>query len=64
LTGKDPDTVSAFGLMPFSSSLDHVVAQLFYQNGPLITLSASRVTEQKIRSVDVTAEDAFIEADL
>ncbi|OGO14346.1 MAG: hypothetical protein A2Y53_06695 [Chloroflexi bacterium RBG_16_47_49] len=63
LTGKEPATVNAYGLMPFSNSLDHVVAQLFYSNGPLITLTASRVTEQKIRSVDVTSEDAFIEAD-
>lgn len=63
LTGREPAGVTAYGLMPFSDSLDHVVAQLFYRNGPLITLEASRVTEQKIRSVDVTAEDAFVEAD-
>jgi predicted dehydrogenase len=50
-------------LKPFSNSLDHVVAQLFYTHGPLLTLTASRVTEQKIRSVDVTSEDAFVEAD-
>lgn len=64
LTGKDPAIINACGLTSFSNSLDHVVAQLFYDNGPLITLTASRVTEQKIRSVDVTSEDAFIEADL
>jgi virulence factor len=64
LTGKDPVTITAYGLMPFSTSLDHVVAQLFYCNGPIITLAASRVTEQKIRAVEVTAEDAFVEADL
>ena len=63
ITGIDPTEVNAYGLQPFSSSLDHVVAQLFYSNGPLITLTASRVTEQKIRSVDVTSNDAFIEAD-
>jgi predicted dehydrogenase len=63
LTGREPVTINAYGLMPFSDSPDHVVAQLVYSNGPLITLTASRVTEQKIRSVDVTAEDAFVEAD-
>ena len=63
ITGTDPAEVFAYGLQPFSKSLDHVVAQLFYSNGPLITLTASRVTEQKIRSVDVTSEDAFVEAD-
>jgi virulence factor len=63
LTGKEPTSINAYGLMPFSNSLDHVVAQLFYCDGPIITLTASRVTEQKIRLVDVTAEDAFVEAD-
>jgi virulence factor len=63
LTGREPVAINAYGLMPFSESPDHVVAQLVYNNGPLITLTASRVTEQKIRSVDVTTEDAFVEAD-
>ncbi|PWB49910.1 MAG: oxidoreductase [Anaerolineales bacterium] len=63
LTEKEPISINAQGLMPFSNSLDHVVAQLFYNNGPLITLTASRVTEQKIRSVDITTGDAYVEAD-
>jgi virulence factor len=63
ITKEKPILVNANGLMPFSHSLDHVVAQLTYTNGPLITLTASRVTEQKIRLVDVTSEDTFIEAD-
>jgi len=63
MTGREPTAINAYGLMPFSESLDHVVAQLFYSNGPIITLTASRVTEQKIRSVTVTSEDAFVEAD-
>jgi len=63
LTGREPTAINASGLSSFSNSLDHVVAQLFYCDGPLITLTASRVTEHKIRSVDVTAEDAYIEAD-
>ena len=64
LTGREPDSIAAYGLMPFSDSLDHVAAQLYYSGGPLITLTASRVTEEKIRSIDVTAEEAFVEADL
>lgn len=63
ITGKEPDKISAYGLMPFSSSLDHVVAQLYYPNRMLITLTASRVTEQKIRLVEVTAAESYIEAD-
>jgi virulence factor len=64
LMGREPTAISAFGLTQFSSSSDHVVAQLFYSEGPLITLTSSRVTEEKIRSIDVTAPDAFLEADL
>lgn len=64
LTGKEPSSINAFGLTPFSIGLDHVAAQLFYSEGPLITLTASRITEEKVRCIDVTAEDAFVEADL
>ena len=64
LMGREPTAISAFGLTQFSDSSDHVVAQLFYSNGPLITLTSSRVTEEKIRSIDVTTPDAFLEADL
>ena len=63
LTGKEPAAISAFGMRPFSDGLDHVSAQLCYSGGPLITLTASRVTEEKVRCVEVTAEQAFIEAD-
>jgi virulence factor len=63
LTGRTPVEINAHGLTPFSDSLDHVAAQLFYNGGPLITLTASRVTEQKIRSVEITTEEAYVEAD-
>lgn len=61
---REPDLVSAYGLTPMSATLDHVVAELWYQEGQLITLTASRITEQKIRSVEVTSKDAYLEADL
>ena len=64
LMGREPTAISAFGLTQFSDSSDHVVAQLFYSEGPLITLTSSRVTEEKVRSIDVTAQEAFLEADL
>lgn len=63
LTGKEPAAISAFGMRPFSDGLDHVSAQLCYAGGPLITLTASRVTEEKVRCVEVTAEQAFVQAD-
>lgn len=63
LTGLEPIAINAFGLNPFSDSLDHVVAQLMYSTGLVMTLTASRITEQKVRTVEVTAEDAYVEAD-
>jgi predicted dehydrogenase len=53
-------TASGFNVL----NLDHVSAQLNYASGLIVTLTASRVTEQKIRSIEVTAQGAYIEADL
>jgi predicted dehydrogenase len=63
LMGCEPVAVNALGINPFSETLDHVEAQLSYSTGQVITLTASRITEQKVRMVQVTAEDAYIEAD-
>ena len=64
INGGEPRSISATGVMPFSNSLDHVVAQLCFSDGPPITVTASRVTEQKIRCIEVTAQEAYLEADL
>jgi predicted dehydrogenase len=63
LMGCEPVAINALGISPFSETLDHVVAQLSYSTGQVIALTASRITEQKVRMVQVTAEDAYIEAD-
>jgi virulence factor len=63
LTGLEPIAINAFGLNPMSDTLDYVAAQLIYSTGMVMTLTASRITEQKVRSVDVTTEDAYVEAD-
>lgn len=59
-----PDHLSASGLSVFSDQLEHVVAQLGFNAHPMVTITASRVTEQKIRAIEVTAREAYIEADL
>ncbi len=62
---KGPPTgISGYGLMAYGSAVDLAVAQLSYESGPLVTLTSSRVTEAKIRSIDLTAKEAYIEADL
>jgi predicted dehydrogenase len=64
LMGQEPTSVTAYGLTAFSSAIDHATVQLGFDAGPLLTLTASRVTEQKIRSIDVTTLKAYVEADL
>jgi len=62
--GRDPVSVSASGLTARSGMADHVVVHLGFEDGPLVTLTSSRVTEQKVRMIEVTAQEAFVEADL
>ena len=64
LIDEDPTNISATGFKVFSDNLDHAVVQLTYVSSPLVTITASRVTEQKIREINVTASGAYIEADL
>jgi predicted dehydrogenase len=64
LVGQEPDQVQAYGLIALSGALDHVVAHLDFGGSPLVTITASRVTEQKIRTIEVTAREAYVEADL
>ena len=41
-----------------------MVAHLTFEGGPLFTMTASRITEQKFRSIEVTAKQAYLECDL
>jgi len=64
LFGEWPTHISTHGLSVFTDSIDHAVAQLVFSSGQLVTLTASRVTEHKVRSIEVTAREAYIECDL
>jgi predicted dehydrogenase len=64
LVGQEPAQVTAHGLIALSGALDHVVAHLDFAGTPLVTVTASRITEQKIRTIEVTAREAYVEADL
>ncbi len=44
--------------------IDHGVAHVGFAGGPVVTLTASRVTEHKVRSIEVTTPSALIVADL
>lgn len=64
LIDQEPKSITANGFNIYSSHLDHVTVQLDYESNLLVTLTASRITEQKIRAIDIVAEGAYIEADL
>lgn len=64
LMQREPSSISACGLIASSGTIDYATAQLFFGAGSLMTVTASRVTEQKIRQIEVTAREAYLEGDL
>jgi predicted dehydrogenase len=64
LLGATPAAISACGLSAYSNQLDHVSAQMWFEAGPLVSLTASRITEHKIRAIEVTAREGYLECDL
>jgi predicted dehydrogenase len=64
LVGSELEGITAWGRSINTGAIDHAVAHLSFRDGPVVTLFASRVTEQKVRSVEVIAEGAYVEADL
>ena len=64
LIGHEPLSVIAHGLTAYDGSIDHAVAHFSFGAGPLLNVTASRVTEQKVRSIEVTAREAYVEGDL
>lgn len=59
-----PQSILATGISAFSNDIDHATAQFIFAEGPLLTLTVSRLTEHKVRSIEVTGLDAYVEGDL
>lgn len=64
LLGDDISQVQAIGRSARTTAVDYAVANVAFADGPLATLTASRVTEQKVRLLEITTPEAYIEADL
>lgn len=64
LLGSEPVQIDASGVTAFSGSLDHAIACVRTASGPLVTVTASRLTEQKVRQIEVTSLEAYVVADL
>ena len=64
LFNTEPISMDAYGFSVFSNTIDHGTAILKYDPELLVSLTVSRVTEQKVRAISVTSKEAYIEADL
>lgn len=64
LVGHDPISMHAHGVKVFSDNLDHAVATMSFPNNLLVTMTSSRITEQKVRSLDVACRQAYLQCDL
>mgnify|MGYP000125996648 CR=1 FL=1 len=64
LVGHEPLSMHAHGVKVFSDNLDHAVATMSFPNNVLVTMTSSRITEQKVRSLDVACRQAFLQCDL
>ena len=64
LVGHEFEGLTAWGRSISTNTIDHAVANFSFKDGPIVTLTASRITEQKIRSIEVIAEGTYIEVNL
>ena len=64
LVGQPVEEVTAVGRSVLNGAIDHCVANFTFREGPVATLIASRVTQSKVRRVDITAQNAYVEGDL
>ena len=58
--GYDIQSIDAVGSTVYSNSEDVATAHLLYGNGCIVDISASRVTTNKIRTLSISQEDAYI----
>jgi predicted dehydrogenase len=63
LAGSAPERVSALGAAVHSQATDVASVQIAFASGAIATLSASRATEEKIRTLAITQRDAYITLD-
>lgn len=64
LVGQPVEALTAYGRSARSGAIDHAVANFCFKDGPIATITASRVTQQKVRAIEITARDAYVEGDL
>ena len=63
LVGSEPVRLSAFGATVQSETTDVATVQIAFASGTVATITASRATEEKIRTLAITQPDAYIVLD-
>jgi len=63
IAGGYPTRIEAVGHKVFSDTFDVCSAVLGFENGCVVTLQSSRVTQDKVRRISVSEKDRFIVAD-
>ena len=63
LAGSPPERVSAFGAAVHSAVTDVASVQIAFASGTVAIITASRATEEKIRTLAITQPDAYIVLD-
>lgn len=63
LAATDVTDVAARGVHSAGGALDYVTALISFGSGAMATLSASRITQNKIRTLDVTTPDRLFSVD-
>jgi predicted dehydrogenase len=63
-TGEPPSEVSAVGVAVLTGGEDIANARLEFENGCVADLTASRVSQEKLRKIRLFQEDAYLSLDL
>ncbi|MBI4203257.1 MAG: Gfo/Idh/MocA family oxidoreductase [Chloroflexi bacterium] len=56
--------VGATGVQAKVSNLDHASAQLLFANGVMVNLTASKISQQKVREITAICRDGVVQGDL
>jgi predicted dehydrogenase len=64
LTDAPVTRIASHGICVYSEKPDHAQALIAFENGLIADITASRITESKVRRIEVTAQNAYIAADL
>jgi predicted dehydrogenase len=63
LVGSPPRRFTALGSSVHSAAPDVATVQIWFESGAIATITASRATEEKIRTLAITQPDAYIVLD-